>query len=708
MKPFFSLLILQLLIWPVWGQDAYHTDLQSELQSTYNLPAGNWVFFDNESDILNGASHYGNTTQIQAVSGQAFSQKANIFVAQAGANAFSSGWTIRNQQAVQAGDVMLATFYLRSIGSPGKVNFFVENAATFVKEAFFTIPVDTQWRRYLVPFVSQNGYAANGLSCGYHVGFQAQTIEVGGFTMLNYANATTLEQLPNQVNNEFYEGWEPNATWRAEAAQRIDQYRKVDLTITAENTLGEPVDSAGIEVRMLQHHFAFGSAITASRIAGNNAQNFIYEDKLTNLDGQGHGFNWVVFENDLKWPAWEDAWFVNRTELVNAVSWLRERDISIRGHTLLWPGNSNMPADIASNLNDLPYVTNRINDHIEEILTWPGIEGEIEEWDVLNEVMTNTDIETAFQGTPGYPTGREFFAEVFENVRESDSTTGMWINDFITLSLQQEAGSPQYEGWKSKIQELVDAGVELEGIGFQSHIGGFPNGIPSVLNTLDDFHTTFGLKAKITEFDLPSFVDESLGATYLRDYLTASFSHPSVDGFLFWNFWDGATWLNSGTNLYRLDWTPTMSRDTFVNLVFDQWWTQESLVSNASGQAQVRAFKGTYEISYRCNGQLVRDTVEVTEDMSWNIVCDDLAASREEPLADIVLFPNPTTGYLELQRDQADPIRLQLLDVRGRMVWKSQEVGTNIRLDLSMYPKGMYYLHLQRATGQAVRKISLR
>ena len=145
-------------------------------------------------------------------------------------------------------------------------------------------------------------------------------------------NTITLDQLPSQINNEFYGGWEPDAPWRAVAADQIDQLRKADLTIEVNNSSGDPVPDAAIDVKMTRHEFAFGSAITANRIAGNNAQNVIYENKIINLDGEGHGFNWVVFENDMKWPAWEDEWFVNKTELINAVQWLRNNDIEIRGH----------------------------------------------------------------------------------------------------------------------------------------------------------------------------------------------------------------------------------------------------------------------------------------------------------------------------------------------------------------------------------------
>ena len=91
---------------------------------------------------------------------------------------------------------------------------------------------------------------------------------------------------------------------------------------------------------------------------------------------------------------------------------------------------------------------------------------------------------------------------------------------------------------------------------------------------------------------MPTFVSESTSAAYLKDFLTAIFGHPSMDGFLFWNFWDGSTWQNEGSNLFNRDWTMTQPGSTFVELVFEEWWTQETLSTDVSGMGELRGFKG--------------------------------------------------------------------------------------------------------------------
>jgi len=673
-----------------YAQDAYHQYLQTELQTAYNISGGNWLFSSTETDNLNNAIRYGGNHSIQTASDQPFSSLASMFMNTARPQPFDAGWFLQNPTTIQQNDVLLFVFHLRSQGAEGQISFFVEDASTYAKEVYYTMPVDTTWRKYFIPIQASKGYGVQGLSAGFHLGYQAQTIEIGGFTALDFGNSYMLSELPEQVNNRFYAGWEGNAPWRMDAATRIDSLRKANLQIRAQTLSGDPQPNAAIQVRMLQHEFAFGSAINADKIAGNNAYNVVYENKIVNLDGQGHGFNWVVFENDFKWPAWEDEWFVNKTELVSAVDWIESQGLKLRGHTLVWPGNDNLPSDVAANISDIPYVKNRVEGHIEEVLTWPGLAGNVQEWDVLNETVTNTSMENAFRGQAGYPTGREVFAEIMEKTREMDSSTVLYINDFVTLSLQNKPGSPSYERLKSNVQELVNADVDLGGIGFQGHIGGFPNGIPDVLNTLDDFYQAFGLTAKITEFDMPTNVADTTASAYLEDFLTAVFSHPSVDGFLFWNFWDGATWRAEGTNLFNRDWSMTLPGNTFVNLVFDEWWTDEQVITQTNGEGSLRGFKGLYEISYTCGGVAIKDTVNLTEDLSLTIECDQLATDVQGiPLPRVHLYPNPIQDVLSVEVDMPD-MHLRLFDLQGRNIVSETLSTPRTQIDLTALAKGLY------------------
>lgn len=542
--------------------------------------------------------------------------------------------------------------------------------------------------------------------CGFHLATQAQELELGGFTALNFGDDIDVDNLPNDSGNQFYGGFEADAAWRAPAAERIAQLRKADLTIQTVNVAGEAVGNVPVQVSMLAHDFGWGTAIKASHLAGNNDYNLIYESKLTDLDGRGHGFNAVVFENDLKWPAWEEEWLVNKAEMTAALCWIADHDLRLRGHTLVWPGNENLPTDIRQNLDDVDYIKNRINEHIETIMTYPKMQSVIEDWDVLNEIVTNTTLANRFRQEADYATGRELYVEIFNKAKEVDPAAGLYLNDYITLSVNQQAGSTQYDELKQFVGELVAAGAPIDGIGFQGHIGGAPNSIYSVLETLDDFYDTYGLRAKITEFDLPTFVDEELAATYLRDFMTAIYSHPSMDAFLFWSFWDGATWMNAGSNLYRQDWSATPAHAAFTDLLFNEWWTNTQLVANESGTARENVFKGKYEISYVCAGQTIRDTIDVREAMSYTITCDELASSvTEVETIELRVFPNPTADYITLVHPRGTAGIVQLTNLQGQIVYtKNVAAQRNVQIEVPQ-TAGVYYLQWQDKYGTLTQKL---
>lgn len=702
-----NLLFLFFILFQIsaFAQDDYHNYLNNFLATDYSLPQGEYVFYDTEATINQVANSYGGNYSTQPVTDQEFSQKVRATISNAGNNPWDAGWKILNKETVATGDKMLAVFFLRSVNGEGEVDFFVENNTTFAKEVILTFSVTEEWRRYIIPFESMANYSLNSLGWGFHLARMSQTIEIGGFTAFNYKNTVAIDDLPSEINNEFYGGYEVDAPWRSEAADRIEQNRKADLTINVNDTNGNPIENAAVEVNMVRHNFDFGSAIVASRIADNPDYNIIYESKLKNLDGQGHGFNTIVFENDLKWDAWEEEWFVNKPELQDAVTWLKDNDFKIRGHTLVWPGTPYLPDDIPQNYGNVPYLQNRVNEHIEEIMLSPGIGTEVHDWDVLNEITLNENLANAFSADPDYDTGRELYVEIFEKARQTDAEVGLWLNDYVTMTLGNTEGNQLYDRLKQYTTELVNSNADIEGIGFQAHIGGAPNSIYDVLGTLDDFHETFGLKAKITEFDLPTLVSEELAANYLRDFMTAIYSHESTDGFLFWSFWDGQTYMNAGHNLYREDWSETPAHAAFVDLLFNEWWTEASLGTTAEGVADARVFKGLYEISYECDGNIVKDTVSITEAMNYEIICNNITTDVNEIEKEKVkIFPNPSQGSLNIERNSVDLANIRLFDSVGKNLMQLTSFDSYLTLDLKDL-KGTYFIEVKTDSEVFIEKI---
>ncbi len=63
-----------------------------------------------------------------------------------------------------------------------------------------------------------------------------------------------------------------------------------------------------------------------------------------------------------------------------------------------------------------------------------------------------------------------------------------------------------------------------------------------------------------------------------------------------WGFWEGANWIPT-SSLYKRDWTPTPAADAYRNLVFKEWWTNESGVTDKDGKFSTQAFFGKYKVT---------------------------------------------------------------------------------------------------------------
>jgi len=675
------------------AQDSYHQSILDQLQSDHNITGGTWIVDPNESDLLNDAWFYGGDPYVIAdATDQVFNQKVTLKVTIDYDNDWNAGWGVDNDSEMLENDVCLLVFWARTSNlSDGKLSAFVENNMTYEKEVFERFPVGSEWRQYFFPFQSNNSFNVGEFQLGFHVGAIQQEIEYAGINILNYKNAYDLEDLPRQINNDVYGGSHPDAPWRTEAQTRIENLRKAPIKITVKNSNGTPVENAGVEIKMLQHEYAFGAAVVSCAFADNDCQNDTYESKLLDLDGNGHGFNWVVFENGLKWDAWEDQWPTSQFEKADAIDWLRANDIQVRGHNLVWPSTWGMPNDIQLNIANIDYVKSRIDEHLEEILNYPSIKGNLVEWDVVNESTVETFLENSLAGSPGYETGREIYAEIYKKAKEEDPNAKLYVNDYVTISQQRSKGA-NYERYQSYIQELIDAGATVDGIGFQAHVGTYPTSINQVGTILDDFYAKFGLRHKITEFDMPDDTGDEVEAAYMKDFLTYVFSHPSTDGFLMWGFWDGAHW-NNHAPMFNQDWSIKPSGQAFIDLVFKEWWTEQFEITPSNGVVELDGYKGKYVIQVNCD-DIIRDTINLSEGgIVLEYDCQELLSVNGIDENETELFPNPSIDNARLKRSTSGPISIRIRNSQGQDVFSLASSEQVIQLPAEL-PKGSYFVEI--------------
>ena len=175
-----------------------------------------------------------------------------------------------------------------------------------------------------------------------------------------------------------------------------------------------------------------------------------------------------------------------------------------------------------------------------------------------------------------------------------------------------------------QIQRALAAGARIDGIGFQAHQFWSRNNAPARVReyysprrmfAVLDTYAELGRKLQVTEMTIPSYswdaADEEVQAEELRCLYSILFSHPAVDGVIYWNLADGFTYgrqgdMTDGENVYyggllRNDLTPKKAFLVLDELVNRVWHTEAEFA--AGDDAGFRGFYGTYDLEISAGGR---------------------------------------------------------------------------------------------------------
>ena len=515
------------------------------------------------------------TMQKVPISEMPFTEALRIQVNGSGAQAWDAQIIASTTGDVRTGDVIMLSFFARgssTVSETGEMNaaaYLQRTSGDFYKAISAPFNAGSIWRQFLIPVKADITLASGQHQFVIHLAYYAQTIDIGGIALVNYRDTIPLAQLPR--TRIEYAGQEPDAPWRAEAAERIDRIRKADIQIRIVDGAGAAIHGAEVHVRMTRHEFGFGSAVAADGINAPGLDGDRYRWVIPNW------FNKVVLENDLKWPSWES----NRNRALNALAWLRDNGIDrVRGHNLVWPSWQYLPSDLQGMSANPEALRSRVLNHIADEVS--ATRGQLVEWDVLNEPYTNTALQQVL--------GEQEMAAWFKKAAEQDAAAVLYVNDYSILS-GGGLDRKHQDGYFEIIRKLIDWGAPVGGIGMQGHFGAQLTPVPKVWQILDRF-AEFGKAIHITEFDI-DLDDEEVQGAYMKDFMTAVFAHPSVSGFMMWGFWEGRHWKPRAA-LLRKDWSLKPNGGAYLDLVFGNWWTDVKGKSDEDGNFGVRGFKGSY------------------------------------------------------------------------------------------------------------------
>jgi endo-1,4-beta-xylanase len=90
---------------------------------------------------------------------------------------------------------------------------------------------------------------------------------------------------------------------------------------------------------------------------------------------------------------------------------------------------------------------------------------------------------------------------------------------------------------------------------------------------------------------------------------------------ILWGFWEGRHW-RSDAALWREDWSIKPAGQVWKDLIFDEWWTNETSKTDGYGKTINRVFNGNYEIIIDYKGKQYVERLTVEDDFTIEIIID--------------------------------------------------------------------------------------
>lgn len=370
----------------------------------------------------------------------------------------------------------------------------------------------------------------------------------------------------------------PHPEWRRLADARIEKYRKSNVDIRLTGTCEEK--DYQLTLTEEKYHFGFGACVKGRLMANPKEEiyrQFIYKN-----------FNWAVLENALKWGKTEQKKGKLDLSIAKAaIPLLRKNNLQIRGHTVFWGKNNLMPPWIKK----LPpeEVMKALDYRIKHTVEYFG--NNLSHWDVNNENLDG-DVYEGLTGNPNITT------VMFQKVHVAVPLAKLFIND---NSIVQYSKSTVAIADQAKL--LLQDGAPLYGIGIQSHLRKAP-AIHVLQRRLDEVAKS-GLPIWITEmtYENPDFANRT--AVY-EDLLRVYFSHPAVEGILFWVISNNGWRPNAA--LLDANMKPNPTGQRYLELR-KQWSTPFFSHRLKSGETFFRAFHGNYRLQLQENGKVIFNTL---------------------------------------------------------------------------------------------------
>ncbi len=368
-------------------------------------------------------------------------------------------------------------------------------------------------------------------------------------------------------------------TWRKEAEDRIEKYRKGNVELTFVDNKGNTIANANVKIEQISHDFRFGGII--------NSRLFVGENKEVYKKAFKEAFEYAGFANMYKIKHKDKA----QERTTEIISWLNKNDIGLRGHALVWEKDKFMPKNLAKYVEKKDSI--KLMQGIESYVAYANTVYNVMEWDVLNEPRDNHDLnDMTVQNTFIY------WFNAADKYRRNPNVK-FFINENKVVSAPYKMAEKNIKIYYNQIKSILDSGAPLEAIGFQSRFRQYisPDEIYRRLTLFEDFKLPMlGTEFEIIDNNLQKFSDEER-ARFTEEVMTVYFSHPKVIGLYSWT-----PFSDENKALFDLDGKPYKNGEVWLNQI-KKWTTNIHTKSGKDGRVNFRGFKGNYKITTTINGK---------------------------------------------------------------------------------------------------------
>jgi GH35 family endo-1,4-beta-xylanase len=385
----------------------------------------------------------------------------------------------------------------------------------------------------------------------------------------------------------------------------IKKNRTADVTLTVLKEDQTPLANHEVQVMQNNHKFLFGCTGFEIIPLANNELDGEEKARAQQLNQRLMDlyncitlpFYWGRFEPERGEP--------DTQRLLNTAKWFVDRGCKVKGHPLCW---HTVTADWLMELSNEAIIQAQIARIHRDVADFKGL---IDMWDVINEAVIMPIFDKYDNGITriARQLGRiGIIRMMFEAARAMNPGATLLLNDFDT--------SISYE---ILIEGCLEAGIEIDAIGIQSHMHQGYWGAEKTHRVLERF-AHFGLPIHFTEISLvsgelmpPEIVDlndhqvdewpttpegEARQAAEVVEFYKILFAHPLVEGITNWGLPDGG-WLNAPSGYLRHDLSPKPAYDALMNLIKGEWWRAPAkMITDQDGKLRFNGFLGEYAVSW--------------------------------------------------------------------------------------------------------------